>query len=209
MMERMTAPDCERPGEAWFLESVCANPVNAELLRRLPALALPQGHLTAGCLFQALWNRRSGRAPGWGVKDYDLFYHDADDLSWAAEDAVIRRVQAAVADLGVNVEVRNQARVHLWYERRFGIPYPALRDCREGIDRYLVACTCVGLDLASQRLYAPDGLDDLVAGRLRLNPRWPQPALFAAKAASYQARWPWLTVCPAPIPAAAQSRGAD
>jgi hypothetical protein len=172
-----------------------ANPVNAELMRRLPALDLPQGHLTAGCLFQAVWNAQSGLAPGWGVKDYDVFYFDSD-LSWQAEDAVIQRVQAVVADLGVTVEVRNQARVHLWYPQRFGLSYPRLRDCREGIDRYLIACTCVGLSLADGELYAPDGLHDLAAGRLRLNPRWAQPALFAAKAASYQARWPWLTVLP-------------
>ena len=143
-----------------------------------------------------MWNALSGRAAGWGVKDYDLFYFDDSDLSWAAEDAVIQRVQAAVADLGVVVEVRNQARVHLWYPQRFGLDYPPLRDCREGIGRYLIACTCVGLDLGSGELHAPDGLQDLAAGHLRINPRWAQPALFAAKAASYQARWPWLTVLP-------------
>lgn len=188
-------PDPAPPlSPARLLALALGNPVNAELMLRLPALGLPQGHLTAGCLFQAVWNARSGRAPGWGVKDYDVFYFDDSDLSWEAEDAVIRRVQAAVVDLGVTVEVRNQARVHLWYPQRFGLAYPRLRDCREGIDRYLIACTCVGLNLADGELYAPDGLHDLAAGCLRLNPRWAQPALFAAKAASYQARWPWLTV---------------
>jgi hypothetical protein len=61
------------------------------------------------------------------VKDYDVFYFDDSDLSWDAEDAVIRRVQEAVADLGVTVEVKNQARVHLWYEQRFKATYPRLR----------------------------------------------------------------------------------
>jgi hypothetical protein len=177
-----------------FVAQALQDPANAALLERLPALGLPQGFLTAGSLFQATWNRVSGKPPGWGVKDYDVFYFDDSDLSWEAEDAAIRRVQAATADLGVTVEVKNQARVHRWYAARFGAAYPALRSARDGIDRYLVACTCVGIDVADGALYVPDSLQDLADGILRINPRHALPDLFRAKAASYQARWPWLQV---------------
>ena len=177
-----------------FLAMARRNPVNVALLARLRTLALPQCHLTAGCLFQAVWNLRTGRAADADVKDYDVFYFDDSDLSWDAEDAAIRRVQAATADLGVTVEVKNQARVHRWYAARFGAAYPALRSARDGIDRYLVACTCVGIDVADGALYVPDSLQDLADGILRINPRHALPDLFRAKAASYQARWPWLQV---------------
>lgn len=177
-----------------------AHPVNAALVERLAPLALPQGFLVAGCLFQSVWNRQAGRAPGWGGKDYDVFYFDGGDLSWEAEDAVIRRVRAVTADLGVEVEVKNQARVHLWYRERFGLDYPRLASARDGIARYLVACTCVGLELAGGALHAPHGLEELGAGVLRMNPWHPAPALFVRKAQSYRARWPWLTVLP-PDPA--------
>lgn len=180
--------------EGAFLEAVRGDPANAMLLARLPSLGLPQGFLTAGCLFQAWWNRRSGRPPGEGVKDYDVFYFDDRDLSWEAEDAVIRRVRAATAGLGAEVEVKNQARVHLWYRERFGHDYPRLGSARDGIDRYLVACTCIGIELATGALHAPDGLGDLGEGILRPNPLTPAPGLFAAKAASYRERWPWLTI---------------
>ena len=178
--------------EALIAEAM-RDPVNAALMARLPALALPQGFLTAGCLFQAAWNHTAGRPPGWGVKDYDVFYFDSD-LSWEAEDAVIRRVNEAVADLGATVEVKNQARVHLWYEQRFKAHYPRLRSARDGIDRYLIACTRVGIDLADGSLYAPDGLGDLSAGILRMNPLLPMPEMFAVKARDYQSRWPWLRI---------------
>jgi hypothetical protein len=180
--------------DAAFRATVATNPVNAALLARLPALGLPQGYLTAGCLFQALWNRMAGQPPDAGVRDYDVFYFDDRDLSWEAEDAVIRRVAAATADLGATVEVKNQARVHLWYPGRFGAPYPALASAREGIDRYLVACTCIGYELATGALYAPNGLAELGAGILRPNPLAGQPGLFRRKAADYQARWPFLTI---------------
>jgi hypothetical protein len=52
--------------EAQFMRSVLANPVNAELLTMLPMLGLPQCTLTAGCLFQTVWNLRSGNDAAWG-----------------------------------------------------------------------------------------------------------------------------------------------
>ena len=137
----------------------------------------------------------SGRSPSWGVKDYDVFYFDAHDLSAQAGDAVIRQVHEAAADLHIEIEVKNQARVHLWYPQHFCRDYPPLRSARDGIDRFLVSCTCVGLEAAGG-LYAPYGLAELATGTLRMNPGSPFPELFLRKAQSYQARWPWLQVQP-------------
>lgn len=180
--------------ESEFLHAVRKNVVNAELLLRLRSLDLPECHLTAGCLFQTVWNQPCGRDMQWGVKDYDVFYFNDADKSWEAEDQVIRLVSAAVADLAVNVEVRNQARVHLWYPDRFGATYPELTSARDGIDRYLVSCTCVGVEVQSGALYAPNGLEELTKGLLRMNQVNAQPGLFRVKADSYKARWPWLTI---------------
>jgi uncharacterized protein len=177
-----------------FFDAAMSNSANAALLSRLPALGLNECHLTAGCLFQPVWNRATGWAPDHGIRDYDVFYFDACDTSWDAEDAVIRRVDAITNDLGIKVQTRNQARVHLWYEQRFGAHCPELASARDGIDRFLISCTCVGIDVASHELYAPDGLDDLEGGVLRMNPATPQPDLFRRKAADYQARWQWLTI---------------
>ncbi|MDR6289963.1 MULTISPECIES: nucleotidyltransferase family protein [Inquilinus] len=177
-----------------FVDWAMANPMNAAILERLPRLGLADCFLTAGCLFQTIWNRRSGRPAPSAIKDYDVFYFDDCDLSWEAEDAVIQRAASVFDDLDVSVEIRNQARVHLWYPQRFGGAYPRLHRSKDGIDRYLVACTCVGIDAASGDLYAPNGLEDLWDGLLRINPMNPRPDLFRRKAEDYQARWPWLTI---------------
>lgn len=171
-----------------------SNETNAALLPRLAGLGLNQCYLTAGCLFQTLWNRRDDRAPDWGIKDYDVFYCDEDDLSWEAEDRVIKAVEALTADLNATIEVRNQARVHLWYRQRFHAAYPRLTSSRDGIDRYLIECTCIGIEAVSGKLYAPYGMDDLAAGILRPNPLNPNDGLFEKKAESYRQRWPWLTI---------------
>ena len=184
-MHPMTASD--------VLHLVRSNPSVAAALERLPALGLPQCHVTAGCLFQTVWNLRSGRPAAENIRDLDVFTYDPD-TSWKAEDDAIRRVGALLGDLPIRVELRNQARVHLWYEARFGTPCPPLRSARDGIDRFLVACTSLGVAVGTGELYAPDGLGDLAAGLLRVNPRHPRPTQFSAKAADYLARWPWLRV---------------
>ncbi|WP_105437789.1 nucleotidyltransferase family protein [Neorhizobium sp. T25_13] len=180
--------------EQQFFESVRRNPINGEVLSRLRPLQIPQGILTAGCLVQTVWNLKSGYDPQYGIKDYDVFYFDDSDLSWDAEDAVIRRVQQAVADLPAKVEVKNQARVHLWYREKFEAEYPALKKAEDGIDRYLTLCTRVGIRLSDYSLYAPDGLEDMWNGILRLNPLNPQRKLYQIKCMEYLKRWPWLTI---------------
>jgi hypothetical protein len=175
-----------------FKDLALANPINAAILERLPLLGAAEPWLTAGCLYQAVWNARDGKAPGWGIKDYDIFYWD-EDTSWEAEDVVIRRADMLFADLGAAVEIRNQARVPLWYEAKFGAPCPPVTCPEDGIGRFPVACTCVGL-APSGEVYAPYGLDDMFAGRLKLNPNTPNPRLFRAKAETYHARWPWLEI---------------
>jgi hypothetical protein len=153
---------------------------------------LPDGFLAAGCVFQTIWHVRSGRPAAEGVRDYDVFYYDAADLSWGAEDAVIRRVASACAGIDANVEVRNQARVHLWFEQRFGHEVAPLASSRAAIDRFLMPCCAVGIEIATGALYAPFGLEDAWEGILRPNPWNPQHDLYLRKVADYRTRWPFL-----------------
>ncbi len=44
------------------------NSVNSEIMSRLPSLGLSQCMLTAGCLFQAVWNHQAQLPPDWGVR---------------------------------------------------------------------------------------------------------------------------------------------
>jgi hypothetical protein len=160
----------------------------AAVLERAPALGVGDDWwLTAGVLFQAVWNELTGRPPGTGVWDADLFYFDAD-TSWDAEDVVIRRGAELFGDLAVPVEVRNEARVHLWYADRFGTPPAPFRDCADAIDAFAAVCCCFGVtvDCDRPRVYAPYGYADLLGLVVRPNPRSPAPRhVYEAKAA----RW--------------------
>lgn len=175
-----------------FRADVLANRNNRVILDRWAALGLHDSWLVAGCLFQTVWNLQAGRAPEADIKDYDLFYFDPADLSEKGEQEVQGHVDELFADLGVAIEVANQARVHTWYESYFGHPFPALQSARDGIDRFLIPATCVGI--CPDAIYAPNGLEILYEGILASNPLTPYLDLFEQKAASYCARWPSLRV---------------
>jgi hypothetical protein len=178
---------------------ICSDPGLMRLLTVLRELALPQWRLVAGCLYQTVWNVLTGRPRGTGINDYDVIYFDDRDLSWDAEDAVIRRVAAATAGGVGPVEVRNQARVHLWFEQRFGTPYPPLAAADEAIARYASIAHAVGVRLESDDrldIAARFGLDDIFAMVIRPNHGLDNAASHARKARRVKASWPKVTVLP-------------
>lgn len=175
-----------------FLADIASNEANRAILARWTRLGLPNAWLVAGCLFQTVWNIKSLQHPSENIKDYDLFYFDSSDLTQEGEAQAQRHVQSLLFDLGITVEVANQARVHLWYPDFFGHSYPPLHSCEEGIKRFLVKETCVGVQPG--RCCAPYGLAGLYAGTLTPNDLVPHAHLFDRKVASYRQRWPWLTL---------------
>lgn len=123
------------------------NEVLADVMTRAATLELPGWYVTAGCLFQTVWNVVTGRPPTNGIKDYDVFYFDGTDLSWEAEDAVIKAGKEVFAGLPAEVEIRNEARVHLWYEQKFGVPCPPHESTEAAIDSFAATTCCLGVRL--------------------------------------------------------------
>lgn len=188
------------PSEENLVELVRRNPTVRDVLRRAEALDLPGWYLTAGCVFQTVWNVLDGHDPERGIKDYDLFYFDDRDLSWDAENEVIEAGARAFAGCGGAVEIRNEARVHLWYEDAFGAPCRPFASTEAAIDCFAATACCVGLRTSSSDVtaYAPYGLEDLFAFVLRPNPVLAPRAVYERKSARWSELWPRLTVMPWP-----------
>ncbi|MFI4935673.1 MAG: nucleotidyltransferase family protein [Caulobacterales bacterium] len=176
---------------------VRAAPSLMQVLERARDLDMPDWLMVSGAVYQRVINHLTGRDPDYGIRDYDLAYFDASDLSYEAEDVVIRQAAAAfeppLRDL---VEVRNQARVHLWFEGKFGEAYAPLTSSAEALSRFTSTTFAVAVRLEpDERLtvIAPFGLDDLFGLRLRPNPIRKTNG-FERTAASVIARWPELTI---------------
>lgn len=140
----------------------------------------------------------SGCDPQAGILDYDLNYFDASDLSWEAEDQAIRSITEAFDDLGPNIELRNEARVHLWYEDKFGTSCPPYRSTRHAISTFPNCNSCLGVRPADGHLevFAPYGLTDLFAMTTRPNPILAPAHVYNSKTTRWAQQWPGLTVLP-------------
>jgi hypothetical protein len=187
--------------ESRLIDIIHGVPTTMEVLRKVRDLGLPDAMIFSGAIYQPVWNHLTGRAPDYGIKDYDVAYHDASDTSYEAEDVVIQRVAAAFEPpLRELVEVRNQARVHLWFEKKFGTdePYPPLENSAAALKRFVATAFCVGVRMEaddSLSVHAPLGLEDLFALHLRPNPlRVKGAGGWDRTTASAKARWPEITL---------------
>ena len=200
-LHAITAERPDEGDEGELLERLVAivrgAPTLMRVLLTMRALDLPDWLIMSGAVYQRVLNALTKRPPDYGVKDYDLGYFDASDISYEAEDAVIRRVAAALGEpLRSAVEVRNQARVHVWFEGHFGEPYSPLSGTAEALERFVSPMFAVGVRLKRDdrlQIAAPFGLADLFALRLRPNPRR-FSASFSQIAAGVTRRWPEVAV---------------
>ncbi|RRH87153.1 nucleotidyltransferase family protein [Mesorhizobium tamadayense] len=184
---------------AAFLAIVAADPLLAETLARVRQLALPDWLVVSGALYNSVWNHLTRKPPGYGIKDVDLFYFDDADLAYEAEDAVIRRAAEHFEGLALPVEVRNQARVHLWYEARFGGTYPRLAASAEALSFFASKTHAVGVRFDGDErldLMAPFGLDDIFSFRITPNRVLDNHRTHEAKGARAKQYWPEISVVP-------------
>jgi hypothetical protein len=193
----------DKPEHA-FLTTVLRNEFAAEVLERMSSSDLPEWYLSGGCVFQTYWNAEHGFEPSNGILDYDLFYFDDSNLSREAEVSVAQSLARQFAHLPIDVEARNQARVHLWYEREFGAPCKAFQCCEDGIDGFLATCCCFGLRQTSEarvEVYAPRGYDDLFDLIVRPNPARTVDGealtdVYETKTHRWARTWPRLKIVP-------------
>ena len=178
---------------------IAGQPVLMRILEVLRDKALPDAWITSGAIYNAVWNHLTNRPALDGIKDVDIIYFAPDDLSYVAEDAVIRSIGAALSGIGLPVEIRNQARVHLWFPERFGLFYPQLTHATQSLEYYASKTHAVAARLAPDggiEIAAPFGLDFLFSFRMVPNHALDNRVTHAEKSARAKALWPELTAEP-------------
>ena len=183
--------------EARLVDIVRADPGLMHVLTVVRDQGLPDWRIFSGAVYQSVWNALTGRPAGYGVRDYDVGYFDPD-TSWDAEDVIIKRVAAAFEEpFRSTVEVRNQARVPIWFPAHFGEPYDPLSGTDEALERFVAPAFAVGVRLEADdtiSVAAPLGLEDVFALTLRPNPDRPVAKDWSRVIERALARWPELTI---------------
>ncbi|MBL4786683.1 MAG: nucleotidyltransferase family protein [Cohaesibacteraceae bacterium] len=172
----------------------------AKILNILRDAGLPDWRLVSGAIYQTIWNDLTGKPQGTGIKDYDVAYFDDSDISYEAEDRQIKRIDALLPDYPGKIEVRNQARVHLWFKKRFGVSYPQLSCSDNSLDYYMCPTHAIAVRLElddTLSIAAPFGLEDIFNMLVRPNPmRLGSRNAYEEKADRMKQVWPELTIQP-------------
>ena len=96
--------------------------------------------------------------------------------------------------------MRNQARVHVWYQERFGVPCPPHTSTEAAIATFPSTSSAFGARMhrGALDICAPCGFSDLFALRTRPNFALAPRDVYETKAARWKAQWPELEVTPWP-----------
>ncbi len=181
--------------ERLLLGILLANPTLKQALEIIPALDLPNWYIAAGAISQTYWNHVHGFEPMHNIKDFDLVYFDSD-TSYEAEDTFIKQGEKLFADLPVEVEIRNQARVHIWYPDHFGREITPYNSVEEGISSWATPITCIGITKKQNgyTIFSPYGLRDLFNLTVRPNKERLTRDEYDEKTKRWAKTWPKLTI---------------
>ncbi|SNY71254.1 nucleotidyltransferase family protein [Paractinoplanes atraurantiacus] len=182
---------------------------DAWMMRVLAAVrdeAVPDAWAGAGVLRDLVWGERfgAGFTPA-DVRDVDVAFFDPRDLSRANDDRVTERLGRRLP--GIPWEAKNQAAVHTWYAAKFGgDPVEPFTSIEDAVGTWPETATAVVVRLRADgeiEVCAPFGLDDLLAGVWRRNPRRVSLERSRARLERHQphVRWPGVTVVPFEGPA--------
>lgn len=187
----------EAERESRLVEILRANETLMQVMRTVRDIGLPDWRLFSGAVYQSVWNAQTGRPAGFGTKDYDIGYFDPD-TSWEAEDVWIKRVAAAFDEpLKSQVEVRNQARVHLWAPQKFGEDFAPLSCTDEAPARFVAPAFAVGVRLEPDdtvSIHSAYGLSDVFDMVIRPTPGRGKAKGWDGIIAKLKDRWPELVV---------------
>ncbi|WP_180898297.1 nucleotidyltransferase family protein [Martelella soudanensis] len=181
---------------AELIEAASQSPLLRPFLENWSLIDLPDCWLVAGALAQTVWNRRFGMDPAHGIADIDIVYFDPNDLSERAEARHAARIRAAFSTVPAWIDVKNEARVHLWYGDRFGFDIAPYEGVGEAIATFPTTATALGIrpKAGGFECDAPFGLADLVNAVARPNKTQASREVYENKAERWKTLWPGLTV---------------
>jgi hypothetical protein len=181
------------------LESILKkSPIISEALKHAEGWDFPHWHLGAGCIAQTVWNHLSDKEPAAHIKDLDLAYFDPHDLTKEREARHEEEANVLFKEIPIEIDVKNQARVHLWYEGRFGRPIEPYPSIEAAINSWPTTATCIGVRTCREKftVYAPYGLNDLFGMVARPNKVQITEAIYMKKVNRWKTCWPKLEIVP-------------
>ena len=152
-------------------------------------------YVGAGGVNQTVFNYYHGFEIDYGIKDYDIVYFDSD-TSYEAEDKIIKDLEKRLSSLGVVCDIKNEARVHIWYNPKYGTNREPYTSSEDAISSWGSTVTCIACRFEDGRfkIYCPYGLDDLFNLVIRPVKRYFVKEQYEERAARWKNKWDKLTI---------------
>ena len=152
-------------------------------------------YVGAGGVNQTVFNYYHGYDADYGIKDYDIVYFD-DDTSYEAEDVIIKDLEKRLKDINVVTDIKNQARVHIWYNPKFNTNREAYKDVYDAISSWSTTVTCIGVRKENGKLnvYSAYGLDDLFNMTIRPVKRYIDKKSYDERCKRWKSKWNKLNI---------------
>lgn len=182
-----------------FKDIILSSKVISDVLEHTKSLDLEDYYIGAGCITQTVWNYLFSKPLDFGIKDIDFVYFDEKNLDYKSEDDVSKKVKKLNADLNIEIDVKNQARVHLWYQSHFGYEIEPYRSLESAINTWPTTATSIGIRKSANdeiKIYAPFGLNDLFGKIVRANKVQITKQIYENKVTNWLKKWPDLKIIP-------------
>jgi len=172
-----------------------ANQSLMQLFNALDQIGLKNYYIGAGAIAQSVWNVLSGYPIEYGISDIDVVYFDVHHLEEGHEQELKRKIEASLPDFPLWIDLKNQARVHIWYKEKFGYEIQPYTSLEHAINTWPTTATSLGLRREGGgrwTIYAPFGIDDIFAMRVRANARQITEEIYMTKVKKWRKKWPSL-----------------
>ena len=165
------------------------------ILERLEKYYLKDYYITAGSISQTVFNYYHNYDLDYGINDVDIVYYDID-TSYEKEDKIIKEIQYLLKDININLDIKNEARVYLWYNKKYNKNIKQYKNVEEAISSWISTVTCIGVRLENDNLkvFAPCGLEDLFNLIIRPNLKSNNEEQYIEKTKKWKQKWPNLKI---------------
>ena len=142
-----------------------------DILNYVDELKLNNYYISAGSIFQTIWNYLDNRDINYGIKDIDIIYHNINDILVDTDIKYYEMIQDYSNNMGYKyeIDVSNEARMHLWKKEHEGIDIKPYISSEDAIKRWIATIHAIGItkNNGNIKIYAPYGLSDIYSKTIR------------------------------------------
>ena len=170
-----------------------------DMLDYIDSLNIPNFYIAAGSIFQTVWNYFDNKPLNYGIKDIDVIYYNSNDLSVDTDLKYYEIIKKYAESKKYNyeIDVSNEARMHIWKREKLGIDTEQYKSSEDAINKWIATVHAIGITKCKNniKIYAPYGLNDIFTRTIRpIKHEYNTEEIYTKKANSWNSRFDSITI---------------